>query len=192
MTHSLLHKSIVPQPHTNSTIITSFVNRYTIPGFNYQTRHMTGNNGITHTYSSGHNLPYNASRSKRQSGCLHEQNSGVISPELLSKSRTWPLSHEFRWRIKAICYLVTGDYPKPEITIPSTYMPTMSQNNGVRCKCDQSVNNPWGKRHYWALYRTSVEMPLLHCMTENWCCDWSPTMAPVSTAPLTKLAQDIQ
>lgn len=40
MTHSLLHKSRVPK-HTNSTIITSFVNRYTSLGFNYQTQHVT-------------------------------------------------------------------------------------------------------------------------------------------------------
>ena len=33
---------------------------------------------------------------------------------LLSKSRPWPLSHEFRSRIKAICWLVTSDYLKPE------------------------------------------------------------------------------
>jgi hypothetical protein len=75
--HILLHKSRVPKPHINSAIITGFVNRYTSPGF--QTQNVTGNNGITHIHSSGHNLPYIASGSKRPSVCLHKQNSGVTS-----------------------------------------------------------------------------------------------------------------
>jgi hypothetical protein len=80
MTHSLLHKSRLPKPHTNSTIISSFpsTGTPTSPGFNYQTQHVTGNN-VIHIDNSGHNLPYNTSRSKRSSVCLHEQNSDVTS-----------------------------------------------------------------------------------------------------------------
>jgi len=148
-THSSI-KSGVLEPHTNSTFITSFVNRYASTGFNYQTLHVTGNNGITHIHSSGHNLPYTASRSERASVCLDEQNSGVISSwmklplvsankTLRTKSRPWPLSHEFRLRIKAICWLVTCDYLKPVKTIPATYFPTISQNNCVRCKSCLSI-----------------------------------------------------
>jgi len=39
-------------------------------------------------------------------------------------------------------------------------------------------------------FSSSVEMPLLHCMTES--CDWSPIMTPIATAPLTELTQGMQ
>jgi hypothetical protein len=62
---SIIRKFVRMHGHMNVQFITSFVNRYASPGFNYQTQHVTGNNGITHIHNSGHNLPYTASRSKR-------------------------------------------------------------------------------------------------------------------------------
>jgi hypothetical protein len=123
MTHSLLHKSRVAKPHTNSTIITSFVNRYTSPGFNYQTQHVTGNNVITHIYNSGHNLSDNASRSKSSSVYRNRTRMWPLTclklafvsanKILLSQSRPWPLSHEFWSRIKQSVGFVTSDNLKP-------------------------------------------------------------------------------
>jgi len=107
----------------------------------------------------------------------------------LSKSRPWPLSHEFRSRIKAICWLVTSDYLKPVKTISCNIFANHIPKQLCRCKRGQSINNPWGRQHYLALYCTSVEMQLLHCTTERYC-DWSPTMAPVSNASLTEVTQD--
>lgn len=41
--------------------------------------------------------------------------------------------------------------------------------------------------HYGTVPHSRRHDTCRHWMTGNWCCDWSPTMAPASTAPLTEL-----
>jgi hypothetical protein len=76
MTHPLLHKSRVPKPHKNSTIITSFVNRYTSSGFNYQTHNTWQNCHHPHVLETTY-LTLPPEENARASE--HEQNSGVTS-----------------------------------------------------------------------------------------------------------------